>query len=128
MTEQMNVDQFKAAAATLSKVKAKGRTKHERGQMNRVEREYAAELDLRLKADDIVWWGFEALTLRLADRTTYTPDFVILHNDGLVEIVEIKGHWEDDARVKIKVAAEQFFMFQFVAITVTKRGKKREEF
>ena len=35
--------------------------------------------------------------------------------DGTLECHEVKGHWEDDARVKIKCAAEKF-PFRFVAM------------
>ena len=42
-------------------------------------------------------------------------------SSGELQAHESKGHWEDDARVKIKVAAEKF-PFQFIAIT--KRAKK----
>lgn len=33
-----------------------------------------------------------------------------------MELHEVKGHWEDDARVKIKVAAEQHPWFRFLAV------------
>ncbi len=40
----------------------------------------------------------------------------------------MKGHWEDDARVKIKVAAEMY-PFRFVAITSSRKdGFAYEEF
>ncbi|MAH46984.1 DUF1064 domain-containing protein [Candidatus Pacearchaeota archaeon] len=100
--------------------------------MNKTEERYAVELDVRQKAGDIAWWAFEPLKLRLADRTFYTPDFMILHTDGALEIVEIKGHWEDDARVKIKVAAKQYWMFRFTALRAKRKkeggGWAREEF
>jgi len=35
--------------------------------------------------------------------------------DGIVEFHEVKGHWEDDALVKIKVAAQTFPEFSFRA-------------
>ena len=95
---------------------ARGRTvRRQPGTMNKTEAAFAALLDLRVKAGEIAAYWFESLTLRLAARTTYTPDFVILHNDGLIEVAEVKGGFiEDDAMVKFKVAAEAFFMFQFV--------------
>jgi hypothetical protein len=34
--------------------------------------------------------------------------------DGSLECIEVKGYWMDDARVKIKVAAEMY-PFRFVA-------------
>lgn len=129
MTERMSIDEFKRAATVdVRSVKARGRTRHEPGKMNTLEKEYAAELALRVLAGDIAWWAFEPIRLKLANNTTYTPDFAILHFDGLVELVEIKGHWEDDARVKIKVAAHTYFMFQFTAITVAKGERKVETF
>lgn len=42
--------------------------------------------------------------------------------DRSLEIHETKGHWEDDARVKIKVAAEALPIFRFVALK--RRSKK----
>jgi predicted nuclease of restriction endonuclease-like RecB superfamily len=95
---------------------AQGRPRRQPGTMNGTEKKYADELQLRLLAEEIVDWKFEAVKLRLADKTFYTPDFMVLHNDGGIEFVETKGHWEDDARVKIKVAADRYFMFKFVAL------------
>lgn len=40
----------------------------------------------------------------MADKTFYSPDFIVPALD-CIEVHEVKGHWEDDARVKIKVAA-----------------------
>ena len=84
--------------------------------MNKLESRYAREvLDIRQMAGKILSWKYEAIKLRLAKRTYYTPDFMVFTLAGL-EIHETKGHWEDDARVKIKVAAEMFPEFKFVAV------------
>ena len=79
-------------------------------------------LEQRRLAGEIQSYGFEKIKLKLAPKTFYTPDFFVLRGDGVLEIVEVKGHWEDDARVKIKVAAEQFPFLIFRA--VKKRPKK----
>src|SRR5262245_38377650 len=79
-----------------------------RGTMNKTEARYAFELEVLKRGGKIIWYAFEPITLRLAKRTSYTPDFLVMHNDGSLEFVETKGHWEDDARVKIKVAAKMF--------------------
>ncbi len=81
--------------------------------MNKLEEAYAVLLEGR---SDVVWWKFEPFKLRLADNTFYEPDFAVVLSDGSFEVHEVKGHWEDDARVKIKVAAETF-PFVFVAVT-----------
>lgn len=112
--------------------KARGRSRHVPGVMNKTEKAYSDELDRRYKAGEIQWFAFEAMKFKLADKTYYTPDFVVLRNDGMVECVEVKGFWEDDARVKIKCAAEKFFLFQFIALKPKAKkdggGWSREEF
>jgi hypothetical protein len=89
------------------------------GAMNRTEAAYEQLLKSRLMAGDIQWYRFEGMKLRLANNTFYTPDFFVMAADGLLEAHEVKGHWTDDARVKIKVAASQY-PFRFLAI---KRGR-----
>ncbi len=88
--------------------------------MNKLEARYAREvLDIRQMAGEIVSWKYEAIKLRLAKRTYYTPDFLVFSRNGF-EIHETKGHWKDDSRVKIKVAAEMFPEFKFVAVQLHK--------
>jgi hypothetical protein len=104
-----------AADAKLRRVKARGRS-HVPGAMNKLEGRYAAHLELRRLAGQVNSWRFEAIKLRLAKRTWYTPDFFVVMADGSCEFHEVKGgHWEDDARVKFKVAAEQWPQWGFVA-------------
>lgn len=91
------------------------------GAMNKTEAEYAQILELRKATGEVAWYAFEGVKLRLADKTFYTPDFAVMLSTGLLEMHEVKGHWMDDARVKIKVAAEQF-PFRFLA--VKKRAKR----
>lgn len=96
--------------------------------MNKTEALYANELRLREQASEIVWYRFESLKLRLADKTWYCPDFLVVFPDGRMEFHEVKGFWRDDARVKIKVAAEQYPMFRFIAVSRKKGGWQIEEF
>jgi hypothetical protein len=86
------------------------------GEMNSWERDYASHLENEKHAGRVEWYAYEGIKLRLADRTHYTPDFAVLLADGQLEMHEVKGFWQDDARVKIKVAAEQY-PIAFVAIT-----------
>lgn len=98
--------------------------------MNGMEKRYAAHLDLRLAVKEISAWKFEPLKLKLAPATFWTPDFEVVMPDGGIELHETKGHWEDDARVKIKIAAQAFREFLIVAVTWDKRNKiwRFEEF
>lgn len=85
------------------------------GQMNKTETAYAQHLEVLLRAGQIWWYRFEGVKLRLADNTFYTPDFAVMGQGGVLEMHEVKGHWMDDARVKIKVAAEMY-PFRFFAM------------
>jgi hypothetical protein len=91
------------------------------GTMNKTEQAYAAYLDVRMLAGEVLWYRFEGLKLRLADSTFYTPDFAVMIANGQLEVHEVKGFWMDDARIKIKVAAEQY-PFRFLAVKA--RAKK----
>jgi len=92
--------------------------KRERGEQNKTEARFEREWIMpRVMAQEIAWFAFEAIKLRLADATFFTADFSILPVDGVLEIIDVKGSpriVEEDARVKIKVAAELFpFRFFF---------------
>lgn len=108
--------------------KARGRTvRREPGTMNKLEREYAQRLEMLRVGGVVAWYSFDAVKLRLAASTFYTPDFLVMLSCGALEVHEVKGHWEDDARVKIKVAADKF-PFRFVAVSKVSGDWKFEEF
>ncbi len=83
--------------------------------MNKTEARYAQLLELLKRSGEILDYTFESLKFKLADKTYYTPDFLVVYPEHF-EIHEVKGFWRDDARVKIKVAAEQFPWFRFKAV------------
>ena len=85
------------------------------GAMNKTEAAYDAHLAAQHHAGQILWRKFEGLKLRLADNTFYTPDFAVMAADGVMECHEVKGYWQDDARAKIKVAAD-LYPFRFIAV------------
>lgn len=92
------------------------------GQLNKTEAAYDAHLAAQQHAGQILWRKFEGLKLRLADNTFYTPDFAVMAADGVMECHEVKGYWQDDARAKIKVAAD-LYPFRFIAV----RAKPKKE-
>lgn len=116
-------------ASTKKRMYALGRLKT--GQMNKTEAAYAAHLEELKRQGEVLWYEFESVKLRLADNTFYTPDFAVMRADGEMEMHEVKGFWQDDARVKIKVAADKF-PFRFIAIKAESKknggGWKVEEF
>jgi len=96
------------------------------GTMNKTEAAYAARLALLQRAGEIQSFRFEPIKFRLADRTFYTPDFMVVMGDE-IQFHEVKGGYvEDDAAVKFKTAAEMYpeFAFQMVFAEV-KRGELR---
>jgi hypothetical protein len=75
------------------------------------EANYAHQLELRRLAGDIKGWEYEPKADRILlcewkwvgkrkSRRTYLPDFKITHNDGSIEMVEVKGYAREDAIVK----------------------------
>lgn len=117
------------AASKRPKAPVRARARPPRGRMNKLEESYAAYLETLRLGGEITAWSFESIKFRLADRTWYEPDFLVIAADLELQIHEVKGHWEDDARVKIKVAAEQF-PFRFFGIRRFAKTKQwiKEEF
>ena len=102
--------------------------------MNGEETAYARQLDIMKRMGLITDYKFEPVRLRLADATTYTPDFMVVTKTGGVAFYEVKAYWKsarrvgwrEDARVKIKVAQEMYPHWSFVA-TWRRDGHWEEE-
>lgn len=88
------------------------------GEKNKTEQRYEDQV-LRpdMMVGKVLWYRFEGIKLRLADNTFLTVDYAVLPADGILTMVDVKGGQaviQDDARVKMKVAAEAYpFRFQF---------------
>lgn len=98
---------------------------HTPGKMNKSEQSFAGHLEMRKLSGEVKAYKFEFIKLRLADNTYFIPDFNVEMVNGDLVMVEVKKlwrgktrpHWEDDARVKIKVAADLFRgWFQFFGV------------
>lgn len=93
----------------LKRMYALGRLKS--GEMNRTEKAYAEHLERLRVGGSIVWFKFEGVKFRLADNTFYTPDFLVMNATGELEVHEVKGStyiFQEDAKVKVKVASEMY--------------------
>ena len=93
----------------LKRMYALGRLKA--GEMNRTEKAYAEHLERLRVGGSIVWFKFEGVKFRLADNTFYTPDFLVMNATGELEVHEVKGStyiFQEDAKVKVKVASEMY--------------------
>ena len=119
-------------AGRKASLRARGRVRKRKGEMNEQEELFAGKLRREQMEGIVAWWGFEAVTLRLADRTTWTPDFAMLYRDGSLWLVDVKGakktkagnylpFIEQHTKVKSKVAAEQFPITIAVAYRLPKK-------
>lgn len=109
-----------------------------KGVMNRTEAKFAVHLGILKAAGEVLSFHYEALKFCIVPGVSgkriavhYTPDFVVLRADRELEMIDVKGGagWEDDAKIKIKAAAERFPEFHWVGYTLTKAGQwEREEF
>lgn len=102
-------------------MRTRARAIHKPGVMNKTERAYSLLLSQHQANGEIREFKFEAVKLILGNRCCYTPDFMVVRPDGTLEFHEVKGFWRDDARVKIKTAADKF-PFVFIAAKQTKTG------
>lgn len=96
------------------RMQALGRMKT--GEMNKTEARFAQLLELERHAGKVKWWKFEGIRLMLAKNTSLTVDFAILPETDILTLIDVKGSKAmvtDDARVKMKVAAEMYpFVFK----------------
>ena len=73
---------------------------------SKLESAYAKELDLRKRGHDIKDWQRQVrLDLKVNGKhiTNYYIDFVIIHNDGSKEYVEVKGYETEVWKMKWKI-------------------------
>lgn len=111
----------KPAKTSTQRMQALGRLPA--GVMNKTEEAYAAHLEQLKYEGKVLWFKFEGIKLRLADKTFYTVDFFVMPASRELEAHEVKGFWTDDARVKIKVAADMYPIFKFTAIKKESKAK-----
>lgn len=88
------------------------------GEKNKTEQRYEDQvLRVGVMTGAVLWYRFEGVKLRIADNTFLTVDYAVLPADGILTMIDVKGGpavIQDDARVKMKVAAEAYpFRFQF---------------
>lgn len=112
--------QLTGHALSREKRFAQGRLKS--GVMNDSEAAYARHLDELKLAGVILWWKFEGVKLRLADNSFYNCDFFVMLADGELQAHEVKGQWIEDAKLKIKMAAE-LYPFRFVALRTVPKSR-----
>ncbi|WP_374191197.1 DUF1064 domain-containing protein [Caballeronia sp. S22] len=94
------------------------------GEQNATERRYEAHLEQQKQAGEILWYLFEGIKLKLAPKTFLTVDYAVMSSSGQLEMHDVKGAraiFSDDAKVKMKVAADKY-PFVFKVAFPKKRG------
>lgn len=112
------------------------------GERNKTESAYESYLTTLHHAGMIDGFKFEGIKIKLADNTFWTPDFIVFANDGVVELHDTKATtskkrtdgtkekapWiEEDAKIKLKLAAE-LFPFRVFAVFKTPDGWQKQQF
>lgn len=95
--------------------------RRQRGEMNATERLYA---DLLNACPDVNRWWFEPFSFTLSHPETgqparYTPDFLVLMNDGITFVDDVKASkgFDDKASiVRLKCAAEIYPLWIWRAV------------
>lgn len=90
--------------------------------LNKMERRYWEVL----KRENHLWVGAQCLSLKLGDDCRYNPDFIMITQDGKIEVHETKGFMRPGARVKLKTAARTFTWIKFVIVRLTKGVFEKE--
>lgn len=103
------------------------------GGMNDTEAAFNEHLRRRAERNEFLAFGFHQRSLLIAKGAKYTPDFVVLENDGTTTYYEVKGSKRtkpskrfplggivpvatEAAKVRIKVAAEKYPDCTFVMV------------
>ena len=85
-----------------------------RGTMNKTEARYELGLKALKQNGQIRDYKFEGVKFRLGDNCYYTPDFMIIGNDGVISFDEIKGGYiMEDSTLKWKMVCEMYPYFHF---------------
>jgi len=94
-----------------------------------LELDYSLYLDALKMAGKILRWRYEPLSFRLADKDKgqvwYKPDFLIEYPDGTVTFDEVKGYMRTADRIRLLVAASEYWWLNFRLVT---RKKKSDPF
>lgn len=106
-------------ATPLQRFQALGRMP--KCKMNKTETEYAKRLEQMKMEGRIYDWRFHPMNIRLADRTFYEVDFLVIGENYRLEIHETKGGYvTDKGGMKIKLVAEALPWFRMVKCTKLK--------
>lgn len=95
--------------------------------MNKWETAFGQLLDEKKRSGQIDDFEFEALSFKLARGARYKPDWVAWSGARVI-CYEVKGHWREAARVRIKVAAHRYRWASFVAVTRKNQQWSEERF
>lgn len=90
------------------------------------EANYAAELDLRIKAKDIKSYDRQVnldLIVNGYRVCQYRIDFIIHHNDDTLEYIECKGYPTDTWKLKWKLFEALYCDKPGVFLTIVQQGK-----
>ena len=103
---QAAAKRIQAGRANTPKKRVQALGRLAKGEMNKTEAAYARHLDTLNFSGQVLAYWFESQKFKIGTNACwYTPDFLVQMASGEIEVHEVKGHWADDALVKIKALA-----------------------
>ena len=84
------------------------------------EANYARYLNFLKKQREIQSWQYEAKTFEFTEikrgTRSYTPDFLVVNNNGLIEFHEVKGWMDPRSKTKLKRMAKYYPNIKIILI------------
>ena len=129
LAAQIKAGNYTVNRGTFTAPKKKRKPSHVWGEMNKTEERHMLWLQNEFPGATIL---FEAVTLRLDKRTTYTPDFCVVRpgheTNHIIAFVEVKGGFRrEDSWQKLKWAADKFCRLWRFYLATEKDGVWRLE-
>lgn len=90
-----------------------------------LEADFARYLELAKNNGLIARYTYKGMKFRVGIGAWYTPDFNVQDNEGFYTQYEVKGHWREAAKVRIKSAA---LLYPFSFVAVYRKGAMAFEF
>jgi len=86
------------------------------------EEKYHAHLVAQRNAGKIVEFWWKGFRLRVGEGAWYTPEAIVLANDGYLELHEVKGYKREAAMVRYRAAKERY-PFRAYLVRLKKGGE-----
>jgi hypothetical protein len=116
----MNIRVQMGAAPVPRGERKTAKARQRASKLNKTEQRYADLLEETKRYGHINEYFVQAVALKLGEGSTYWPDFLVIHNDGSLEFVEVKGYMKAVGAAKFKIARTMFWWAKFTMLSYAK--------